>query len=321
MVKNCCVVGCHNVYKKGSGIQFYRFPRDTEKRGKWISAVKREDWIPNDNTWICSVHFVTGARSNNPLAPNYIPTIFPHTESPVKRKLQNSAVRFEQRQAVKRRRVEAAQSSSSSSSSEVQDIESNEPSDVCTASECGGDDNCEQGEDVTTNAENEGSANGDRDVDVEECQQCIKLQKECDKYQQENTKLRLKVISDDFLVDDVKTKYYTGLPSNELLKAVFSFVTIGLPECFKNGPCSVFQQFVMVLMKLRLNLGCQDLGYRFGVHYSTVSRYFDKWLDVLYNRLSVFVHWPERDQFCQFEFVGYFSPKRIWMASHFAYYS
>ena len=52
----------------------------------------------------------------------------------------------------------------------------------------------------------------------------------------------------------------------------------------------------MVLMKLQLNLGCQDIGYHFGVHYSTVSRYFDKWLDVLYYRLSVFVCWPEREQ-------------------------
>ena len=43
--------------------------------------------------------------------------------------------------------MEAAQSSSSSSS-EVQDIESNVPSDVCTASECGGDDNCEQVEEL-----------------------------------------------------------------------------------------------------------------------------------------------------------------------------
>ena len=144
---------------------------------------------------------------------------------------------------------------------------------------------------------NEESANGDCNVDVEDCQKCIKLQKDCDKYQQENTKLRLKVIGDDFLVDDVKTKYYTGLPSYELLQVVFSFVTIGLPNSFQNGPCSVFQQFLMVLMKLRLNLGCQDLGYRFGVHYSTVSRYFCKWLDVLYNRLSVFISWPERDQF------------------------
>ena len=48
--------------------------------------------------------------------------------------------------------------------------------------------------------------------------------------------------------------------------------------------------------QLWLNLGCKDLGYRFGIHYSTVSRYFCKWLDILYNRLSVFVSWPERDQ-------------------------
>ena len=41
MVKNCCVVGCHNVFKKNSGIQFYRFPTNPEKQSKWIAAVKR----------------------------------------------------------------------------------------------------------------------------------------------------------------------------------------------------------------------------------------------------------------------------------------
>ena len=34
----------------------------------------------------------------------------------------------------------------------------------------------------------------------------------------------------------------------------------------------------------------------FGIHQSTVLRYFNKWLDVLYKKLSVFVCWPERDQ-------------------------
>ena len=47
---------------------------------------------------------------------------------------------------------------------------------------------------------------------------------------------------------------------------------------------SVFQQFVMVLMKLYFNLGYQDLGYQSGVHYSTMSRYFNKWIDILHNR-------------------------------------
>ena len=105
MVKNCCVVGCYNVFKKNSGIQFYRFPTNREKRSKWIAAVKHDDWVPNDNTWICSTHFVTGKRSDNPLAPNYIPMLFPQLNSPVKRKLDKGASSFERRQATKQKRL------------------------------------------------------------------------------------------------------------------------------------------------------------------------------------------------------------------------
>ena len=90
-------------------------------------------------------------------------------------------------------------------------------------------------------------------------------------------------------------KYYTGLQSYELLQLIYHFVICGLPQSIYNGPCSAFQQFLMILMKLRLNLGNQDLAYRFGVHQSTVSRYFNRWLDILYNKLSVFVSWPERE--------------------------
>ena len=39
----------------------------------------------------------------------------------------------------------------------------------------------------------------------------------------------------DFSVDDVKTKYYTGLPPYELLQVVFSIVTIGLLLLLKMG--------------------------------------------------------------------------------------
>ena len=53
---------------------------------------------------------------------------------------------------------------------------------------------------------------------------------------------------------------------------------------------------MMVLMKLRLNLGDQDLAYRFQVTQSTVSRYFNRWLDVLYTCLSCLITWPGRDQ-------------------------
>ena len=65
---------------------------------------------------------------------------------------------------------------------------------------------------------------------------------------------------------------------------------------FSGCSCSPLQQLLIVLMKLRLNLGDQDLAYRFGIHQSTVSRYSSKWLDILYHKLSVFVNWPEREE-------------------------
>ena len=74
-----------------------RFPTDPERKGKWISAVNREGWTPSEYSWICSEHFVTGAKSNNPLAPNYVATIFSHVESPMKRRMYD----FHRRQALK----------------------------------------------------------------------------------------------------------------------------------------------------------------------------------------------------------------------------
>ena len=51
----------------------------------------------------------------------------------------------------------------------------------------------------------------------------------------------------------------------------------------------------MVLLKLRLNLSDQDIAYRFGIHQSTVSRNFRKWIDVMYCRLKPLILWPERE--------------------------
>ena len=59
---------------------------------------------------------------------------------------------------------------------------------------------------------------------------------------------------------------------------------------------SLFQEFIMVLMKLRLNVPLQDLAYRFVVSPSTVSRTFSTWLTVMDIRLSAIIRWPGRDE-------------------------
>ena len=51
---------------------------------------------------------------------------------------------------------------------------------------------------------------------------------------------------------------------------------------------SPFQEFVMVLIKLRLDVPFQDLAYRLNISVPTVSITMDI-------RLSPFIHWPDRE--------------------------
>ena len=64
----------------------------------------------------------------------------------------------------------------------------------------------------------------------------------------------------------------------------------------KTQSLDTFQELVMVLMKLRLNVPFQDLAYRFMVSLSNVSRIFSSWMIVMDTRLSSLVFWPEREQ-------------------------
>lgn len=107
--------------------------------------------------------------------------------------------------------------------------------------------------------------------------------------------LRKKVIEFDeeyFRNSDNKVLFYTGLPSYEILNFVFELVSPSV-SC-RSQSLSPFQEFVMVLIKLRLDAPLQDLAYRFNITVPTVSRTFHSWWMTMDIRLSPFVHWPDR---------------------------
>ena len=58
---------------------------------------------------------------------------------------------------------------------------------------------------------------------------------------------------------------------------------------------SKFQDFILRLMKLKLNMPIQDLAYRFRISLSTVSRIFWAWMVVFSVRLAPLLRWPERE--------------------------
>ncbi|XP_074095953.1 uncharacterized protein LOC141537957 [Cotesia typhae] len=96
-IKSCCIKGCTEKSRKEQGInlpvKFYTFPQNTSvypwkesKRLKWINAVKKyvknpKDWKPNKSTRICSVHFINNNKSEHPLHPSYVPSIFPEKKN------------------------------------------------------------------------------------------------------------------------------------------------------------------------------------------------------------------------------------------------
>ena len=78
----------------------------------------------------------------------------------------------------------------------------------------------------------------------------------------------LQPFTEEYFADhDDRVRFDTGLPGFDVLKATFSFISPFVTGRSKS--LSLFQEFIMVVMKLRLNVPLQDLAYRFGVSLSS----------------------------------------------------
>ena len=75
----------------------------------------------------------------------------------------------------------------------------------------------------------------------------------------------------DFFDTYDKIRFYTGLPSMEVLMVVFEHVSPHVTR--QTQLLDRFQEFIIVLMKLRLNAPLQDLAYQFVVHCQQFPEY------------------------------------------------
>ena len=158
-------------------------------------------------------------------------------------------------------------------------------------SESTGNNGC-QTEDISTG--NNGCQTEDTGEDISS------IKKELERSTKEIYDLKQEVLSksltrEAFENDEDKVHFYTGLPNFVTLLTIFNllepFITVTARSSLDKFP-----QFLVFLMRLRLNVTCEDLGYRFGVSKSTISRIFLSILGIAYNRLSFLVRWPDREQ-------------------------
>ena len=54
------IIGCKTGYgnkKLPPGVSNHVFPKDPERRRRWIKAIPRDNWTPSTKSVICSLHF------------------------------------------------------------------------------------------------------------------------------------------------------------------------------------------------------------------------------------------------------------------------
>ena len=95
--------------------------------------------------------------------------------------------------------------------------------------------------------------------------------------------------------DDSKAMFYTGL-SWDLFQHVLKFIAPHVPrERMARSNLLPEDEFLLVMMRLRLNLLLDDLAIRFSVSKTTVGTVFQKWVDTMFIRLKFLVKWPSKD--------------------------
>ena len=283
------IVGWSSNGKKGTSIGFFRLPSIVDKQGeeaeklsrerreKWILAISRDDiqWknvLKNERA--CGRHFEPGRpaaawdRFNN----DWVPIL--NLGKTKYRKVNHEAIearaarskerrkrpleRLEYEAAVKRQQLDASglaleniDFGESPSTEEIVE-EKNQASNLCAS--CDHDDSMSYSVSQTDPCQTTSSTS------------------QTEEFEYMFSGNGYQPPTQDYFNTDEKVRFYTGLPSTEILLTVFDHVSVSIIR--RNQALSKFQEFVMVLKKLRLNIPFQELAYRFQVSLPTVSKIF-----------------------------------------------
>ncbi|KAF4108998.1 uncharacterized protein LOC131547462 isoform X1 [Onychostoma macrolepis] len=295
MVHTCVVAGCRNRRTRGTTLSFYRFPRDPERKQRWIAAVNREGWVPNEGSRLCSTHFISGKQVKNPRSPDYVPSVF--TSAPLSPNMKEaSACEMYDKQEAQ---VEAAnallflQGQGRFLEDQGQTRSQEEPESVSSLSSCDEEDDKieDDVEEISLTSVNQmGSPVKNIPPDYESSLEALK---------KENMELResiekMSLTEASFRHDPEKVRFYTGLPNYFVFETVMLLLMPHM-KGDKNAKLSKFQQLLLTLMRLRLDLKNQDLAYRFGVKVATVTRTVHRIINIMFTTLvPTAVFWPSR---------------------------
>ncbi|XP_028517626.1 uncharacterized protein LOC110248722 [Exaiptasia diaphana] len=278
---NCCVPGCTNSHRnKASGFKFYCLPTDSELRKKYDVLIRNDNLkVTSTHTRICCEHWEGGQK----LSRTHLPSIFPWTESKQPRRVIAKASQ-ETIENHKRKRKNSTNISDMSDAMEIKD-----PEPEATQLDC----STQTDLPCFCNAEIEVKRLKDEKNELQEETLFLKseLKRISDelntvktnfvRLQQQQTKFDI----EQYKSNDTDIEFYTGLPNYKMLLFCFELVQASNNVCEREGEINqktpkigrpraltAFQEYIMVLMRLRLGLFERDLAHRFGnIALGTVS--------------------------------------------------
>lgn len=290
---------------------FFRFPKDSKKRKAWVRAINRDEWVPTEFSRVCSEHFTGGWHSDDADDENYRPTIFKYKQKP----RSDTDTAREERKCRRNLQQEINET-------EEKDwlmMKKHHQFSLFSHSYCALPSETEQQDDNTSSVVENQDLD---DVDIltlkDQGVQCdsdplleenLALKKELEDLRKEHAKYKWSVakIADD----DVKTKYYTGLPSFAVFMWLFNFL---LPKAERmrfwigsntdqttdrqrasTGSLGLMDQLFAVLVRMRLGLYITDISERFQISEGTFSKYFSTWISFLSLELKSLNPFPSRD--------------------------
>lgn len=296
----CCVKGCSKRGHRDNSLSFFRFPAVykklslveicKERRTAWFNAIRRKDLMENSLkfTRICSQHFITGrpAKLQDKLHPDWTPSInmgYPN----------NSKARLERYQRLQNRTelkknvvVEVEPIVAPSAEVEVQ-----VPAELTELEQLKQE---LRDKDETIKAcENKAKQLEDQLKDSTKMFE-QKLQLKDKGMQKMVDQLKVKNMNKaDFENNDSKVLYFTGIQNYATLNHLFDFVKDDLSSS-PMKQINNFDAFMIILLKLRLDLAFTYLSFKYGVSIKTISRIFHENVIVFHAKLSKLVHWPEK---------------------------
>ena len=280
---------CYQLWEQNrEEVRFFRVPRvivnqgeytgelTSERRRMWISAISREDLTDDilERVRVCSQHFVSGeaAKDWDRFNVDWVPTLHlghskQHVQDPEEAaaRAQRAANRRKRRAEIsekeveeKGKRVDATGETAdeifyeAEPKAEALSVDDKDPE---TKEELYG-----RHDQKTMNAETQTPESGVKITQNAETQTT--------EFEYIFKQAVLQPFTEEYFADhDDRVRFYTGLPGFDVLKATFSFISPFVTGRSKS--LSLFQEFIMVVMKLRLNVPLQDLAYRFGVSLSS----------------------------------------------------